>query len=157
MLFNKTYILLLPLFLVSTLSSCEKRLIQEEPIDTLINPMDLLEEVKEETSDDVIDNVIDNVIDDVIDDAAEEAVEEVVEEVVEESKEDITLEDQPLIPAPNEEIVELESLNKKAFNLSSENKALEKKIRALTQEYNELKKALLDKINKTRELQSKDE
>ena len=103
---NKIYILLLPLFLISTLSSCEKRLVQEEPIDALIKPSVTLEEVKE----------------------------------------DITLENQILIPKPNEELVELDSLNKKALDLSVENDEFEKKIRTLTQEFNELKKTILDKI-----------
>ena len=103
---NKIYISLLPFFFISTLSSCEKRPIQEEPIDALIKPAVTLEEVKDE----------------------------------------ITLEDQILIPKPNEELVELDSLNKKALDLSVENDDLEKQIRALTQEFNELKKTLLDKM-----------
>jgi len=108
---NKTYTFLLLLFFISTLSSCEKRLVQEEPIDALIKPVVTLEEVKE----------------------------------------DITFENQILIPKPNEELVELDSLNKKALDLSVENDDLEKQIRALTQEFNELKKTLLDKINEANE------
>ncbi len=103
---NKTYTFLLPLFLISTLSSCEKRLDQEDPIEDLDKPSKILEEVKDE----------------------------------------ITLEDQSLISKPNEELVELDSLNKKALDLSSENDELKKKIRALTQEYNKLKQTILDKI-----------
>ena len=109
---NKTYTFLLPFFLISILSSCEKRLVQEEPIDALIKPVVTLEEVKDE----------------------------------------ITLEDQTLVSELGKELIELDSLNKKALDLSVENDDLEKKIRALTQEFNELKKNLLDKINKTREL-----
>ena len=105
---NKSYILPLSLFFILALSSCEKRLDQEEPIDALIKPADALEEITEE----------------------------------------IIPEDQTLTSEPNEELVELDSLNRKALDLSSENDELEKKIRALTQEFHELKKALLDKINR---------
>jgi hypothetical protein len=112
MLANKIFTFLLPLFFIPTLSSCEKRPVQAVPIDALIKPVDILEEVKD----------------------------------------DITIENQPLISKPNEELVELDSLNMKALDLSSENDELEKKIRALSQELNELKKTILDKINKTKEL-----
>ena len=108
---NKTTIFLLPLFFISTLSSCDKRLVQEEPVDALIEPADKLEEVKDE----------------------------------------ITLEDQTLTSKPSEELIEIESLNKQALDLSAENDELKKKIRALTQEFNELKKTILDKINKSKE------
>ena len=76
---NKTYIFLLPLFFISALSSCEKRLVQEEPIDALIKPVVTLEEVKD----------------------------------------DITLDNQTLVSKPNKELIEIDSLNKKALDLSS--------------------------------------
>ncbi len=106
---NKTFILLLPIFFISTLSSCEKRFDQEEPIAPFIKPADNLEEITEE----------------------------------------ITPEDQTLTSEPNKELIEIDSLNMQARDLSSENDDLKEKIRALTQEFNELKKTILDKINKT--------
>lgn len=108
MLVTKINIFLLPLFFISTLSSCEKPLAQEEPIAVLIEPVVKLEEVRN----------------------------------------DIAVENKNLTSQPHKELGEIESLNKKTLDLSLENEALEKKIRALTQEFNELKQTILDKINK---------
>lgn len=72
---------------------------------------------------------------------------------LEEVSNDVSIEGQTPPSEPSKELIEIDSLNKTTLELSAENDELAKKMHALTEEFNELKKALLDKINKNKESQ----
>ena len=140
---NKIVVFLLPLFFISALSSCEKRPLEQEQIEEIIEPVAQLEEVNT----DVLSEVRILPPEPGVDIPPE------FQPLPPEPGIDMLAEIETLQPEPSKELIEIESLNKTALELSAENEALEKKLRALNEEFNQLKKALQDKINKNKELQ----
>ncbi|MDH5710828.1 MAG: hypothetical protein OEZ15_04115 [Gammaproteobacteria bacterium] len=68
-------------------------------------------------------------------------------------QEDIPPEPEVISPDKTEQLDELNSLNKQATDLSSENDELKNELDRLTREFNELKQQLLNKLNKAKDSQ----